>query len=767
MTIKSRFTPIIAPLLLAFFASGQEAPPINIIPIPADVTPMAGQPFVLTSECSFHADGTQAQSIADFFAAQMKLSTGYNLERGKGKANIRLQLMPEHDMLSESYDLTVHEDGVLIVAKDAAGLFYGMQSLLQLFPAEIASKTEVKDVKWVAPAVKIADGPRFPYRGVMLDVCRHFMSVEFIKRQIDVLAMFKMNRLHWHLTEDQAWRIEIKKYPKLTEIGARRIEGEGHVHEGFYTQEEVKDIIAYAAARHITVIPEFELPGHELAAIAAYPELSCRGGQHKPRIIWGVEDIVMCPAKDSTFTFIEDVIGEMCELFPSEYFHIGGDECPKVSWKNCPACQQLIKEQGLQAEHGHTAEERLQSYVINRVEKMLNARGKKLLGWDEILEGGLSPNATVMSWRGEKGGITAARMGHDVVMSPTDFMYLDYFQGHRNVEPVGFGGYVPLSKTYSYDPIPAVLAQEGKGQHVLGVQGNLWSEYLYTEELAEYRLYPRALAIAEVGWSLPSKKNFDQFCHRLDSALMRLDAHSINYHIPQPEQQLNMKTHAFVDATELTFKSTRPVKMVYTLDGSDPTPQSTPYVEPLLFTEDAELKIRSVLPSGKMSPVRHITMDKQSYSAATKLINPALGLRLRLIPGKYLNMAQLHTSNAQPQHRLMKNWLDIRVGYDDHSTIAEGYVYIPEDGVYLFETNNNELWIDGKLLVNNDGEVKRHSRSAGSMALAKGHHHIKVVWLGNIIGGWPSQWDNGDVSITNMKTNKKQVIAPNELFHQP
>ncbi len=754
-----------AVLSLSTASAEQVSPPLNIIPIPLEVTVTQGDPFVLTARSSISAQGQGAQAIADFFTAKLQLSTGFSLQKQDKNADISLYIDATADIPDEGYQLSVSCMGVRVVAKDAAGLFYGMQSFLQLFPAQIASLQPVTGLIWEAQAVEISDAPRFAYRGIMLDVCRHFMPVDYIKRQIDVLSLFKMNRLHWHLTEDQAWRIEIKKYPKLTEIGAQRVEGEGHVHQGFYTQEEVKDIVAYAAARHITIVPEFELPGHELAAIAAYPELSCRNSKVTPRIVWGVEDIVMCPAKDFTFEFIEDVIDEMVPLFPGEYFHVGGDECPKESWKNCPACQALIKEKGLEAKDGHSAEENLQSYVIGRAEKMLEARGKKLIGWDEILEGGLSPNATVMSWRGEAGGIAAAKLGHDVVMTPNSHLYLDHFQGNQHIEPVAIGGHTTLARSYSYDPMPAELKKAGKEEHILGVQGNLWSEYLYSEQLAEYRLYPRAIAIAEVGWSEPSKKNFSDFVRRLDYASQLMDAYGIHYHIPQPEEEMPTDQLVFVDKATLSFDSSRPMKIVYTTDGSDPTPDSPVVTGSLTFEKDTTLKVRSVLNSGKMSPVRCIDIHKQDYIPASTPANTKAGLRMTTTKGYYLNMQQLEASKEQPEKRIMTETRELPALGEKASAIAEGYLAIPEDGVYLFRTNNNQLYIDGQLIVDNDGEVKRFSRQSGTIALAKGLHRIKIVYLGHILGGWPTSWDSGEVTFQHMGSKKTEKVTPQILFH--
>ncbi len=749
---------------------------VNIIPVPAQTSTVGAERFMLKSSTALSAGCQESKTIAEFFAAQIKQSTGYNTAVESADGDIALSIDPSLDLKAEGYKLSVTKDGVTVVGKDKAGLFYGMQSLMQLLPAEIASPVTVSGIQWSAPTVEISDEPRFGYRGIMLDPCRHFMPADFVKKQLDVLAMFKINRMHWHLTEDQGWRVEIKKYPKLTEIGSKRIEGEGHEYGGFYTQEEIKEIVAYAAERQITIIPEFELPGHELAAIAAYPELSCSGEPTTPRIIWGVEDVVMCPGREETFAFIQDIIDELVPLFPGTYFHIGGDECPKTKWKECPRCQARIRAEKLQAKDGHSAEENLQSYVIRRVEKMLTAHGKKLIGWDEILEGGLSPNATVMSWRGEDGGVAAAKMGHDVIMTPNSGgLYIDHYQGDYMIEPVAIGGYAPVSKTYSYDPTPKELIEIGKEDKILGVQANLWTEYMYTNELMEYRLYPRALAVAEIGWSKLDNKNFDDFARRLNNAAVRLDMHDINYHIPMPEQP-NGSTNfvAFTDNATLEFETTRPIKMVYSTDGSDLSANSTEYTAPLTFSENTTLKIASVLPSGKMSPVRTITIEKQSLAPAADVKGAKAGLKMTTVPGKYLDRAALAASSEKAKTSTIKELKEMVVSESWHSSLrdtkqvgntAEGFIEIPEDGVYHFWSNHNDVWIDGKLLVDNDGEVKRFSRASKSVALAKGLHPIKIVWLGNIIGGWPSNWDDGAVMIRKEGDEKARAVTGKDLFY--
>lgn len=748
---------------------------INIIPTPQSLVQHDGF-FRLGSNTAIAAASPEAKTVAEFFAAKMRTATGLNIQVAE-KGNIQLSVDPSLDVANdEGYTLDVTKDGAVVVAKTAQGLFYGMQSFLQLLPAEIESPSKVNGIAWQAPAVSIKDAPRFGYRGIMLDPCRHFMPVENVKKYLDVLSLFKMNRMHWHLTDDQGWRIEIKKYPKLTEIASKRIDGEGTEHSGYYTQEEIKEIVKYAADRFITVVPELELPGHEMAAIAAYPNLSCKGEQGTPRVIWGVEDIVMCPGKEDMFTFLQDVIDEMVPLFPSEYFHIGGDECPKISWKNCPLCQKRIKEEGLKADSKHSAEERLQSYVIQRMEKYLATKGKKIIGWDEILEGGLAPSATVMSWRGEDGGIAAALMDHTVIMTPGgNGMYLDAYQGDSKIEPVTIGGYTLLEKTYNYDPIPDTLVAMGKSNYILGVQGNTWSEYMYDEAKRDYMVFPRILAVAEIGWTNLDRKDYKDFERRIENAYVRLDGHAINYHIPQPEQPNGSCNFvAFTDKASLEFKTTRPIKMVYTLDGSEPTPASTAYTAPIEITETTTLKIASVLPSGKMSPIRTIQVEKQSLAPAKEVAKTTPGLNMEVTDGMYLNVKELEAAQKETKKSVIKDLKEIRSvvktsesmrGVNQYAAVATGYVNIPEDGVYFISSDLEEVWIDGKLLVNNGGEVKRFSRHDSSVALAKGLHEIKAVFLGHIIGGWPSNWNDGSIKLRKSDAKEFTAITPEMLCH--
>ena len=509
-----------------------------LIPAPVSMSMLKGS-FVFTAKTKIiiPSPDTETKIAADFLAQLVNNPTGTIPEVVQGTRPEKGSVLMAYDTAvknPEGYKLAITPKRIVITAKSPAGFFYAVQTIRQLLPVQVENKKLVEGLTLAVPACIIEDEPRFPYRGMHLDVSRHFFPVESIKKYIDILALHKINTFHWHLTDDQGWRIEIKKYPKLTETGAYRKETvvghagrpplkfDGIRYGGFYTQEEVKEIVAYAKARFITVIPEIEMPGHAMAALASYPSLGCTGGPYEVNTKWGVMDDVFCAGKEETFTFLEDVLTEVIDLFPGTYIHIGGDECPKARWQKCPLCQKRIREEGLKDEH------ELQSYFIRRIEKFLTSKGRKLIGWDEILEGGLAPEATVMSWRGIKGGIAAAQLKHDVIMTPNTYVYLDYYQCEPQDQPLAIGGYLPLERVYSFNPVPADLTPEEQ-KYIIGFQGNVWAEYIATPEHMQYMAFPRAFAVAETAWTPDGKKDFEDFLARLNVLKQRYDALGINY----------------------------------------------------------------------------------------------------------------------------------------------------------------------------------------------------------------------------------------------
>lgn len=592
--------------------NNQQTEQTALIPIPQTVT-YAETAFKISQGTTIGLESSSSEllSIADYFNHKVNPALGYSLEV-KEQGDIQFSLINNPDLGNEGYHLKVEKRQITIEANQPAGIFYGVQTLLQMLPKEIRSQQVQHDVEWTIAGADITDKPQFPWRGLMLDVSRHWFTKEEVMRFIDELAEYKMNVFHWHLTDDQGWRIEIKSLPNLTAKGAWRAKRVGQwwqrepqqpdeeaTYGGYYTQEDIKDVLAYAKQRYVRVIPEIDVPGHSLATLVAYPELACMKAPKYVNVgnkFYGEDENTLCAGKEETFEFLDKVFTEVATLFPDEYIHVGGDECFKGFWHKCPRCQARMKAENLKDEN------ELQSYVIHRLESILKAKGKKLIGWDEILEGGLAPDATVMSWRGMEGGIKAAKANHHVIMTPTQHCYLDLWQGEPSVEPDTYS-MCRLSDSYRFNPVPDSVPAE----MVLGGQGNLWSESVPTFRHAEYMTWPRGWALAEVLWSGPAKTDWDEFWPRVEKHFERADIAGINY----ARSMYNAIITPYKENNECLIKLDCELKdsdIYYTFDNTDPDSFSPKYFEPLRIPKNATwlrvVTYRNGKPSGKVITLR-------------------------------------------------------------------------------------------------------------------------------------------------------------------
>ena len=622
---------------IALCSCGSHDPQIAIVPYPNHLETGRGTYRVTDRPvtCDSRTDERTQRAVVGFAARLATVTGGTNpvtVADEMPASGIRFDT--DESLPAEGYELNVDGEGIEVRASQFPGFLYALQSLGQLLPAAVYGTEPAPDAAWEVPCVKIADAPRFAYRGMHLDVARHFFSVDEVKRYIDVMAIHKLNTLHWHLTDDQGWRIEIKRYPELTAVGSirkatvvRKEWGtyDGTPYGGFYTQDEIRDVVKYAADRGVTVIPEIDLPGHMLAALTAYPELGCTGGPYEVWGRWGVADDVLCPGREKTFEFLEGVLTEVMELFPSEYIHIGGDECPKVRWEKCPRCQAKIRQLGLKDDGEHTAEHYLQSYVTDRIGKFLAQHGRRIIGWDEILEGRAPSDAVVMSWRGSEGGIAAAKLGHDVIMTPNSHFYFDYYQSlDTDAEPFGIGGYIPMEQVYSYDPAFPELTPEQQ-KHILGVQANLWTEYVLSDEHLEYMLLPRLAALSEVQWCLPETKDWNRFIgsFRMDEIYSQM-GYEFAKHIFGVTASYAVDPEKGGVVMTLTTQGGAPIR--YTLDGSDPTASSPLYKAPVTIGESCTFKA-AALREGMQTPVYARKFDFNKATGRRIALNAAPTLK--------------------------------------------------------------------------------------------------------------------------------------------
>ena len=701
---------------------------LPIIPKPRSVTAGSGQ-FTLDRKTKIVAADDASRRIADAFNDLLQQNYGFKLNRTrkqqKTNAIILTTAAPPN---AEGYSLSVDPPLIRMTGSER-GLFYALQSLLQLMPVERTASLRID-------AATIEDEPRFAYRGMHLDVSRHFMPLSFVKKYIDLISQYKFNTFHWHLTDDQGWRIEIEKYPKLTEIGSKRPEsvkernlspyiGDGVPVEGFYTQDEIRDVVRYAKERYVTVIPEIELPGHSSAALTAYPELGCKPDyRYKVQTTWGIFKEVYCPT-ETTFKFLEDVLDETIALFPdSPYIHIGGDEVLKDFWKESPEVKTLMAKENLKDEH------EVQSYFVRRMEKHINSKGKKIIGWDEILEGGVAPNATIMSWRGEKGGIEAAKAKHDVIMTPNTYVYFDYGQGDPAYEPLNIGSYVPLDKVYGWNPIPKELSPD-EGKYIIGGQANIWTEYLQAPANVEYMAFPRMLALSEVLWSRNEDKDYDDFLRRLSAQLPRLDRQNVNYRIPEPGGLQNVVTAN--GRVSVTLDPASGTTVFYTTDGSTPDAKtSAKYSGPIELTlaegEVKTLKTIVVSPGGRTSVVYAATVVRGSMLEPAVLAEKKQGVNYELVvPNADPSIKSAATTGETKSIQLNQfaKTADLKQPF---AVTFDGYLEIPADGVYELQVDSTwdaTLLFDGQKVIDDAGTKDRKVRSA-VLPLKAGLHKISL-----------------------------------------
>ncbi len=728
------FVGLFLAVLFVSLSSGQTAE-TNMIPKPALQYTLDG-PFTVDRSTVIVAKGKTGRRLAGMLAKRLA-AIGLPLKlKSKTPVSNYIAFLPPslaaaHGELTrtpDTYAINVEPSSIRIEGLDT-GQFYAIQTLMQMMLSP-------SDGRYQIPGVRIVDSPRFQYRGMHLDVARHFEPVDFVKKFIDLMSQYKFNYFHWHLTDDQGWRIPIKKYPRLTEIGSTRPEtvkernltpyiGDGIPHGGFYTRDQIKEVVKYAKERHITVIPEIELPGHASAALAAYPQFGCKTDyKYKVQTTWGIFKEVFCPT-DETFKFLEDVLEETIKLFPdSPYIHIGGDEVLKDHWKESAFVQELKKKENLKDEH------EVQSYFVQRIEKFVNSKGKKIIGWDEILEGGLAPNATVMSWRGMKGGIEAAKSKHDVIMTPTDYVYFDYGQGDPAYEPLNIGSYVPLEKVYSFEPVPKELTAD-EAKYIIGGQANIWTEYLKTPAAVEYMAFPRMLALSEVLWSKPEDKNYTDFLSRLNAQLPRLDAQNVNYRIPEPSGLANVITEDEKVSVELA--PTTGTSIRYTTDGSTPDETSALYERPI----ELSLKPRGVVtlktivisPNGRKSSIYAATIIRDTMREAVEVADPKQGVKYELfIPrgdGSGEGDRRTGETKSISLNQFANQGVDLKQPF---AVTYDGYLNIPADGLYEFQVDSTwdaTIVLAGGMIIDDVGTKDRKVKSA-IVPLKKGLHRISI-----------------------------------------
>lgn len=715
----------------------------HIIPRPQKLTIRPGE-FILDNEVHIHCSDRHFLPYADSLAQRIFRSSGISLKKECNRTACKYIAFEHNSQLGhDEYIIDINTDRILIKGASEGSIYYGLQSLLQLFPNGVESHKGYSGTRFLLPCLYIHDWPKKPYRGVLIDVCRHFFTVDELKKQIQILGALKINRLHLHLTDNQAWRIEIRKYPALIKHSAIAETYNNRRYGPFYyTQDDIRDIVSYAARHNIEIIPEIEFPGHSLSALVPFPELSCQGGPFVSEQVFGFEENVFCAGNDKVYGFMQDVLTEIAALFPSEYLHIGGDECSKTRWKQCPKCQAKIRKLGFKPDKNRSVEEQLQSYAIHRVSHFITRRlRKKVIGWHEILEGGTNKDITIMSWRDPQIGYRAAADGHDVILTPMPHgFYLCDYQGAVEVEPAASGLFSSLQQIYQYDSSTEQLNAKQR-KHIIGLQACAWTEWCPNLSSLEYTLYPRTAALAENAWTMDSLKNWDDFQKRLDHLYVRLKYKNVNFHIPMPEGVLTRNIILTGDSVILKFTNSRSLPMVYTDDGTSPRASSTIVPKQLCISRACTLKVATVVADSLLSPIREIFVERQPLPGK-KQQKTTNGIRLQIAEGLFENGTD-YTRLPFVKDTIISSFKDFNKDKFDFRkpsvAVYTGFFYLPETDIYTFMTNNEELWIDDQLLITNPTSSRFYACKKMAF-LEKGHHKFRLVFSNRLKEGFATCW---------------------------
>ncbi|MBK3519033.1 family 20 glycosylhydrolase [Carboxylicivirga marina] len=710
---------------------------LYIIPQPNEIIYNNGD-FEINNNTKIYYNGIDKRTLKTikYFSELVYQLAGFKLAQTDELPSdnyIAFQLSADKTINQEGYRINANTNSVEIIAENSTGLFYAIQSIYQIFTIHNNQEGGLS-----IPSVQIHDFPKFEYRGLNIDVARHFFPVEFIKKQLDLMALYKLNVFHWHLTDDQGWRIEIKQYPRLTSVGSVRAKTLiGHAaniplkydntpYGGYYTQEEIKEIVAYAIERHITIIPEIEMPGHALAALAAYPELACHEEAYEVTTRWGSFDNTICPGKESSYTILKNILTEVASLFPGEYIHIGGDECSMSNWRTCEYCQKKIKAQDL------TDENQLEHYFIRRIQAVIEGLGKKMAGWGEIMSDETLDNATIVMWRDDKRMKSAIKNGNYIIKSPNEHLYFDHYQSDPQNHPLAIGGYTPLKDVYSYNPLPHELNAKEQ-QSVIGTQANCWTEYMPNEDQVEYMLYPRLCAFSEISWTETKHKDWPLFRQKLEQHFKLLDTHDVNYFKEVPKPVVAKENINFISSTKLEFVSISDnYETRYTTDGSEPHEHSTLYRKALPITSSGTIKAITVdKTTGNVSKTIIITLNHLKLQKSSKLVSNRHGLSCNLYKGRFKTVKEILNASCIRQGVAHDMFIPDTTPREGFGLVLNGYFYAPENGIYQFNMNSDDgsaLYVGDKLVVNNDGIHGKKSEE-GAIALKEGYHPFKLLYF--------------------------------------